>query len=64
MFLAKRVMIKNSVFHEQPYSALLTDEQLSHLNVDEKLLQAAINYCDMERLGILSVLKPSAAMIY
>ena len=64
LFIAKRVMIKNSLYDNQPYSTFLTDQQLSHLNIDEKLLQAAVNYCDMERLGILSVLKPSAVMIY
>ncbi len=64
LYLAKRVMIKNNLFNNQAYSAFLTEQQLSHLKVDEKLLQEAMNYCDMERLGILSVLKPSAAMIY
>ena len=64
LYLAKRVMVKNSFFNSQPYSDFLTEQQLSHLKVDEKLLQEAVNYCDMERLGILSVLKPSAVMIY
>ncbi|MCJ8318987.1 MAG: HDOD domain-containing protein [Colwellia sp.] len=64
LYLAKRVMIKNSLYSAQPYSAFITNEQLSSLNVDDKLMQAAVNYCDLERLGILSVLKPSAVMIY
>jgi HD-like signal output (HDOD) protein len=64
LYIAKRVMINRHLFPNQPFSALLTNEQLCHANVDEKLLQQAINYCDMERLWILSVLKPSAVMIY
>jgi len=64
LYLAKRVMIKNSLYKTKPYSSFITNEQLSSLNVDDELMQAAINYCDLERLGILSVLKPSAVMIY
>lgn len=64
LYLAKRVMIKNSLFENIPYSTFVTTDQLSYLKVDEKVMEEAMNYCDMERLGILSVLKPSAAMIY
>ena len=64
LYLAKRVMIKNSLFPQQPYSALITEEQLDLLKIEERDLINAVNYCDMERLSILSVLKPSAAMIY
>ena len=64
LYVAKRIMIKNSLFNNEPYFTFLNSEQLKTLKVDEKLMQKAINYCDMERLGILSVLKPSAAMVY
>ena len=64
LYLAKRIMLKNTLYQNAPYSSLITEEQLSHLNLDESLMQAAVSYCDMERLGILSVLKPSAVMIY
>jgi len=64
LYLAKRVMIKNSLYRARPYSDFMTNEQLSSLNIDDELMQAAVNYCDLERLGILSVLKPSAVMIY
>ena len=64
LYVAKRIMIKNSLFNNEPYSTFLNSEQLKTLKVDEKLMQKAMNYCDMERLGILSVLKPSAAMVY
>ena len=57
-------MMKNSIFSRQPYSFLLSEDKLKSLGITDELLNAAINYCDMERLGILAVLNPSAAMIY
>jgi hypothetical protein len=43
---------------------LLSDKQLKLVGVDNEVLREAVEYCDVERLGILSILNPSAAMIY
>lgn len=64
LYLAKRIMMKNSLYKNQNDIMLLTDEQLIVLNVSNALITAAVNYCDMERFAILSVLKPSSVMIY
>jgi len=64
LYVSKRVMMKNSLFARQPYSFLLSETKLQSLGLSEEQLNSAINYCDMERLGILAVLNPSAAMIY
>jgi len=64
LFLAKRIMVKQRVLKESNYDHLLAQQQLSELNIDPRLLDAAVNYCDLERLGILSLLNPTAAMIY
>lgn len=64
LFIAKRVMTVNSLFPGKSYTVMLAEEQLGSLNIDEELLNQAVNYCDMERLGILSMLNPSASMIY
>ncbi len=64
LYLAKRIMVKQRVLKESHYDHLLAQQQLSELNIDPRLLDAAVNYCDVERLGILSLLNPTAAMIY
>lgn len=64
LYISKRIMLKCSVFNQSPYSALLSEELLDDLGVDNDLINEAVSYCDMERLAILSVLKPSAAMIF
>jgi len=66
LFVAKRVMSKNQVFKgkELDFSDLLTEEQLGLLCIDETMLANAVDYCDLERLGLLSILNPSASMLY
>lgn len=66
LYVAKRIMYKNQVLKEQDveYSDLLTQEQLALLGIDDDMLDSALDYCDLERLGILSILNPSRSMLY
>ncbi len=66
LFIAKRVMSRNQVFKDQDvdYSELLTEEQLALLCIDDDMLTNAVDYCDLERLGLLAILNPNAAMLY
>lgn len=66
LYVAKRVMSKNQVFNSQDidYSDLLTEDQLALLGIDQEILDSAVDYCDLERLGVLSILNPSASMVY
>ncbi len=66
LYVAKRVMSKNQVFkgQELDYGDLLTPEQLALLCIDKDMLTNAVDYCDLERLGLLSILNPSASMLY
>ena len=66
LYVAKRVMSRNQVFKGQniDYSELLTQEQLELLCLDQKILESAVDYCDLERLGLLSILNPKASMLY
>jgi len=66
LYVAKRVMSKNQVFKgkDLEFSDLLTEEQLALLCLDEDMLANAVDYCDLERLGLLSILNPSASMLY
>jgi HD-like signal output (HDOD) protein len=66
LFVAKRVMSKNQLFKADTidFNDLLTKQQLTLLRLDEEMLSNAIEYCDFERLGLLSILNPSASMLY
>ncbi len=66
LFVAKRVMSMQQVFKGQnlDYSDLLTKEQLESIYLDKNMLENAVDYCDLERLALLSILNPSASMLY
>jgi len=66
LYIAKRVMSKNLVFARQniDYSDLLTKEQLESLCLDKQMLENAVDYCDLERLSLLTILNPRASMLY
>ncbi len=66
LFVAKRVMNKNQVFKDESigFNDLLSKNQLEMLCLDEDILLDAIEYCDMERLALLSILNPKASMLY
>lgn len=66
LYVAKRVMSKTQVFKGQSldYSDLLTKEQLALLCIDKDMLENAVNYCDLERFSLLTILNPGASMLY
>lgn len=64
LYIAKRLMDSNLGFDASTFSPFVSDKQLSTLSLDKSILASAIAYCDLERLSILSILNPSAAMIY
>ncbi|NQZ25969.1 MAG: HDOD domain-containing protein [Colwellia sp.] len=66
LYVAKRVMSKTQVFKGQSldYSDLLTKEQLELLCIDKDMLENAVNYCDLERFSLLTILNPGASMLY
>ncbi len=64
LYLAKRIMLCNTSNKAYPTELLLTEDALKQLPIDQNMLTEVSNFCDLERLGILSILNPSAAMIY
>jgi len=62
--LSKRVMLTLSMDKADSHSLLLNDEQLTSFSLEEEVLVSAVEYCDLERLGVLSILNPSAALVY
>mgnify|MGYP000031167344 CR=1 FL=1 len=64
LYLAKRIMLCNTNNKAYPTELLLTEDALKQLPIDQNMLTEVSNFCDLERLDILSILNPSAAMIY
>ena len=64
LYLAKRIMLCNTNNKAYPAELLLTEDALKQLPIDQNMLTEVSNFCDLERLDILSILNPSAAMIY
>ncbi|WP_448548983.1 HDOD domain-containing protein [Thalassotalea fusca] len=64
LYVAKRAMMLDHSHKHLQHSELIAQEAMTALNVDKQILKAAGEFCDMERLGILAVLKPSAVVIY
>lgn len=64
LFLAKRVMLKNTFYPEVDVSAFIEPTILESLHITEDIIEDAIRYCDQERFSILFALKPSTMMLY
>lgn len=64
LYLVKRIMLCNYDCSAHPVELLLTENALQQLPIDQNMLQEASQYCELERLGILAILNPNAAMVY
>ncbi|WP_286271320.1 HDOD domain-containing protein [Thalassotalea hakodatensis] len=64
LFIAKRIMLMNHQCQQHEQTMILTEEKMQEMMLKADNVNAANNFCDMERLAILAILKPSAAMIY
>lgn len=64
LFLSKRVMLLNHQCNKHKPSSLICAKVLADLKVSPKMIRAANNFCNIERLSILSILSPGSAVIY
>lgn len=64
LFLAKRIMTLEHMGGQTAISRVLTEEQAKMFNLKDNVVDAAMNFCDLERLSILALLKPSSVNIY
>jgi len=64
LFMAKRMMLLNHHCSSHKQDNLLSSEKMAELQIEQKFLIEASNFCDVERLAILAVLNPNSAMIY
>jgi len=62
LYIVKRVMSKNHTFIDSDldYTDLISTEQLELLYLETDVLDNAVNYCNLERLGLLAILNPNA----
>lgn len=64
LYIAKRIILQQTLVKSKNQQQLIDELQLTLLGLDDELLRSAIDYCDLERLSILSVLSPTSATIY
>lgn len=64
LHLAKRIMLTTYDCSDYPGELILKESLLQQLAIDQNMLLGASNFCDLERLSILAILNPSAAIIY
>lgn len=64
LHIAKRIMTQQRLLKSKSQHQLVGELQLTSLGVNDDMLRKAVDYCDLERLSILSVLSPTAVTIY
>ena len=64
LYIAKRIMTQQTFVKTKNQQQLVNELKLTSLGISDDMLRTAIDYCDLERLSILSVLSPSSATIY
>lgn len=64
LYIAKRIMTQQTISTEKKQRRLISDKALSSLGIDEGMVMNAIDFCNLERLSVLSVLSPAAVTIY
>jgi HD-like signal output (HDOD) protein len=64
LYIVKRVMSKNHTFIDDDldYTDLISKKQLELLYLEKDVLDNAVNYCNLERLGLLAILNPNASI--
>lgn len=64
LYAAKRVMLLNYHYKATHYDFVLDQSIIKALNLTKEHVKGANDFCNMERLSVLSLLNPSSAMIY
>ncbi|GAA6170512.1 hypothetical protein NBRC116592_01820 [Colwellia sp. KU-HH00111] len=64
LYIAKRIMAQQTVLTQKRLQQLVNDRQFSALGIDKEMISDAIDFCNFERLAILSTLSPASVTIY
>jgi len=64
LYIAKRIVAQQAFSKSKSQHQLIDEQQLTSLGINDEILRTAVDYCDLERLSILSVLSPTSVTIY
>ena len=64
LFIAKRIVAHQNLLKSKEQAELIGELHLSTLGITDEMMKMAVDYCNMERLSILSVLCPASVTIY
>lgn len=64
LYIAKRIVIHQKLLKSKNQNELIDELKLTTLGINEEMLSMSIDYCNLERLSILSVLSPASVVIY
>ena len=64
LYIAKRIMTQQTFSKLKNQQQLIDELQLTSLGIGDEMLRTAMDYCDLERLSILSVLSHTSVTIY
>jgi len=64
LYIAKRVMTQQTLLKLKSQHQFVDELHLTSLGINDEMLRTAMDYCDLERLSILSVLSPTSVTIY
>lgn len=64
LYIAKRIVAIQSCAKPESKDQLDQELELTSLGISDEMLRTAVEYCNLERLSILSVLSPTSVTIY
>lgn len=64
LYIAKRIMTQQTLLSGENIHQLINELQLTSLGIDEEMVANAVDFCNLERLSVLSILSPTAVTIY
>jgi HD-like signal output (HDOD) protein len=64
LYISKRIMIHQKLLESNEQDELIDELKLTSLGINDGMLTMAAEYCNLERLSILSVLNPASMTIY
>ena len=64
LYIAKRMMTQQDFLTSAALQQLISELDSTSLPINEQILSTALDYCDLERLSIISLLNPSSATLY
>jgi len=64
LYISKRIMTHQKLLESNEQDELIDELKLTSLGINDGMLTMAAEYCNLERLSILSVLNPASMTIY